>query len=68
MNIIEKLKRERKKQGVSVSEMANRLFVTKGTVYEFEKGQHSPTFSSLEKYARALGLDIEAEIKTLRPE
>ena len=68
MNIIEKLKRERIKQGVTVSEMAKRLGVTKGTVYEFEKGQHSPTHSSLEKYARALGLSIAAEITTPLPE
>ena len=68
MNITEILKRARLKKGVTVKQMAELLGVTKSTVYELEQGKHSPTYSSIQRYAEVLGLDVETVLKQAQPE
>jgi transcriptional regulator with XRE-family HTH domain len=49
----------RRSAGLTQLELANRLGVTPGTVYKWERGSNEPTATNLRDLARALGVSME---------
>lgn len=56
--IISKIKSLRKSQGVTLEELAKRTSLTKGYLSQIESSSKTPPFSTLDKIAYALGVDI----------
>ncbi len=56
--ICKKVKLERTKKDLSQEELAFLAGVNKNTIWKIETGQVSPTIQTLEKIARALGMDF----------
>ena len=56
--LIEQLTRARTKRGISLQALANRLVVTKDTVWNWENGKHDPRLGSIIAYANALGYEL----------
>jgi len=48
----------REKAGLSQSEVARRMGVPQPAIVRFEAGTHSPTLTTLSRYASAIGVDI----------
>src|SRR5262249_22593886 len=53
------LRRERERQGLSLTDMAERTGIDRGTISKLETGKlTNPTIATLRTYARALGLRL----------
>jgi DNA-binding XRE family transcriptional regulator len=58
-NLIERLKRQRIRQGVSLGELARSSEQARSALSRLENGRYAnPTLNTLYRYARALGWDI----------
>lgn len=58
--VIERLKQERLRAGMSRPQAAQRLFVSEPTLYGRERGQHEPsTLADLDRWAALFGLRVE---------
>lgn len=53
------IKEARERKGLSQTELAERLGVTKATVSGYETGASSPTVSTLQKIAKALDIPLK---------
>jgi len=60
-NLLRQLVEARKKEGLSQSEVARRMNVPQSAVVRMESGTHSPTLSTLSRYAAAIGVKLEAK-------
>jgi ribosome-binding protein aMBF1 (putative translation factor) len=60
-NLLRQLVEARKKAGLSQSEVARRMNVPQSAVVRLESGTHSPTLSTLSRYAVAIGVKLEAK-------
>ena len=58
--ISKKIKLERNKRNLSQQDLANLADIDKNTVWKIETGQVSPTISTLEKIAKAFGMDFNS--------
>jgi len=58
----ERLRRERERRGMSIGEVADRIGVSRKTVYEYERGLMDPEIDHAEKLVELLGEDIIGEI------
>ena len=56
--IIEFIKNERIRQGVSQSRLAKESGLSRELIGKFELGKHSPKLSTVEKIGKALDLEI----------
>ncbi len=56
--ISKKIKLERNKRDLSQLELANLAGVDKNTIWKIETGQVSPTLDTIEKIAKALGMEF----------
>lgn len=56
--IIEFIKNERIRQGVSQSRLAKESGLSRELIGKFELGKHSPKLSTIEKIGKALDLEI----------
>lgn len=54
--LIRSLVEIRKNQHLKQSELAKRIGISQSSLSEFESGNHDPYFSSIQRYARALGM------------
>jgi len=54
--LIRSLVEIRKNQRLNQSELAKRIGISQSSLSEFESGNHDPYFSSIQRYARALGM------------
>lgn len=61
--IVNSLIAERKKQGLTQQDIADRTGVKTPNIARFEGKKTTPTFQFLEKYADALGMEIEYTLK-----
>ena len=61
----ERLRRERERRGMSVGEVAERIGVSRKTVYEYERGTMDPEIDHAEKLIEILGEEIIGEIDLL---
>jgi transcriptional regulator with XRE-family HTH domain len=50
---------ERKREGLSMREIARRSGISSGGLCELERGDHSPTLKHLRAWAAALDYDIQ---------
>jgi len=55
MSILTRHKEERKRQKITLKEMAGRLGITPKTLYFYEKGERQISFSLYKKYLNELG-------------
>ena len=53
------LKELRKKQGMTQTELGNKIGVTKSTVSMYESGMHEPDLGTLKKIAETLGVSLD---------
>jgi transcriptional regulator with XRE-family HTH domain len=53
-----KIKEKRKAAGLSQQELEKKSGLPQSHISRLENGQHSPSFASLEKIARALGIPV----------
>ncbi len=60
--VARQLRDARKSQGVSQEELANRLGVSRQQVIQIESGRNSPSFLTIVKYLKALGLYAALQI------
>lgn len=60
-----RLKQLRTKAGLSRQELADKLGLTSVAVYSWERGGASPSFQSLQKLAKVLGVSLD-EFSELR--
>ncbi|MGC9149030.1 MAG: helix-turn-helix domain-containing protein [Sulfolobales archaeon] len=58
----ERLRREREKKGMSIGEVAERIGVSRKTIYEYERGLMDPDIDHAEKLIEILGEEIIGEI------
>ena len=58
MSILETLKKERKRQGLTLSDLALRLGVTEAAICCWENGTRDPKLSMVQRWAKALGLAV----------
>lgn len=56
--ISKKIKLERNKRDLSQLELANLAGVDKNTIWKIETGQVSPTLDTVEKIAKAFGMEF----------
>ena len=61
LSLLEQLIEARKKAGLTQSEVARRMNVPQSAVVRLESGTHSPTLSTLSRYAAAIGVKLEAK-------
>ncbi|MFF8828732.1 helix-turn-helix domain-containing protein [Streptomyces sp. NPDC015131] len=57
----------RKEQGVSLSELARRSAIGKGTLSELESGRRNPTLETLYALTRALGVPLSGVLSAADP-
>lgn len=57
----------REKAGLSQAEVARRMGVPQPAVVRLETGTHSPTLSTLARYAKAIGVDVQV-VPASRPQ
>lgn len=62
MNIIKRIKSERIGQGLTLNELGRKVGMTKQGVYEFERGIKDPRISTLQKFCKALKLNLIIKI------
>jgi ribosome-binding protein aMBF1 (putative translation factor) len=61
LSLLRQLVEARKKAGLTQSEVARRMDVPQSAVVRLESGTHSPTLSTLSRYAAAIGVKLEAK-------
>lgn len=57
--LLESLLEARSRAGLSQSEVARRMGVPQSAIVRLEAGTHSPTLSTLARYASAIGVDLD---------
>ena len=62
-NLVNSLIAERKRQGLTQQDIANRTGVKTPNIARFEAKKTTPTFQFLEKYADALGMEMEYTLR-----
>ncbi|MCQ2536033.1 MAG: helix-turn-helix transcriptional regulator [Lachnospiraceae bacterium] len=62
-SIVNELINERKRQGLTQQDIADRTGVKTPNIARFEGKKTIPTFQFLEKYADALGMELEYTLK-----
>ena len=62
MNIGERIMIARKNAGLTQAELAKRMDIPYQTIGHWERNMSSPKFSSLERLANALGINVETLI------
>ena len=63
MKIVQQLKAERQRQGLSLDELAERTGIAKPNLSRLENSTRTaPTFDTLHRYAQALGKAIRVEL------
>lgn len=63
MRIVQQLKAERQRQGLSLDELAERTGIAKPNLSRLENSTRTaPTFDTLHRYAQALGKAIRVEL------
>jgi DNA-binding XRE family transcriptional regulator len=61
--LVRQLLRARMKAGLTQEEVARRMGTTKSAISRLEGvGKHSPSVSTLRRYARAVGCDVEVRL------
>jgi transcriptional regulator with XRE-family HTH domain len=71
-NLVQQLADLRRKQGLSQREVGRRMGVGQQTISQLENGRshtsnyHSPFLSTLQRYARAVGAEIDFEVVPLK--
>ncbi len=64
--LIAALRAERERQGLSLADLAERAGMDRSGVHKLEIGlNRNPTFTTLSRYARALGTRIEWHLETM---
>ena len=58
-SVLEGLIASRKKAGLTQAEVARRMNVPQSAVVRLESGAHSPTLTTLSRYAAAIGVKLE---------
>jgi ribosome-binding protein aMBF1 (putative translation factor) len=61
LNLLNQLVEARKKSDLTQVEVARRMNVPPSAVVRLEAGTHSPTLSTLSRYAAAIGMKLEAK-------
>jgi ribosome-binding protein aMBF1 (putative translation factor) len=59
ITVLKQLVEARKKAGLSQAEVARRMNVPQSAVVRLESGTHSPTLTTLSRYATAIGVKLE---------
>jgi ribosome-binding protein aMBF1 (putative translation factor) len=59
LTVLKQLVDARKKAGLSQAEVARRMDVPQSAVVRLESGTHSPTLTTLSRYATAIGVKLE---------
>ena len=62
--IMEKLKAERIRQGITQTEMARRMDVSQSHASMLESGKYEPSWKTLSKIARVLDVDLRVVIRS----
>jgi transcriptional regulator with XRE-family HTH domain len=63
--LIAALRAERERQGLSLAELAGRAGIDRAAIHKLEIGlNRNPTFATLERYAHALGAQIQWGLQT----
>ena len=57
--LLESLSEARSRAGFSQTEVARRMGVPQSAIVRLEAGTHSPTLSTLARYASAIGVDLD---------
>ena len=66
--LVEALRRERERQGLSLGEAAKRSGIDKAALSRLEGGQNvNPTWNTLSRYAAALGKEIALALRDVPP-
>ena len=61
--VVEALKHQRQQQGVSLDDLARRTGINKPNLSRLESNRNAtPTFQTLQRYARALGKAVRIEL------
>ena len=60
--LIRRLTALRKRSSLTQLEVAERMGTTQSAVSDFENGEHDPQFSTIQRYARALGMRIHPDV------
>lgn len=63
-NMSNNLKKHRKKLGMSLSEFADWLCISRSSLQEYSKGAGNPTVATIEHLAGKLGLTVEQFVLT----
>ncbi len=59
LSVLRELVEARKKAGLSQSDVARRMDVPQSAIVRLESGAHSPTLTTLSRYAAAIGVTLE---------
>jgi len=59
-----RLRQRRERNGLTQEELAKRTGLTQEMISNLERGKHQPRLDTLEKYARGLGLSVQALLGT----
>lgn len=59
LSVLRELVEARKKAGLSQSDVARRMDVPQSAIVRLESGAHSPTLTTLSRYAAAIGATLE---------
>jgi predicted transcriptional regulator len=60
------LRTARQKAGLSLADLAERTGIDRAALSRLENGAHSPTLTTLTRYAEALGLELKFSLVTTR--
>lgn len=66
MPIMEQLRRERKELGVTQVELAKRVGMTQPQLSNLENMTKSPSWTTINRYAAGLGLDVRIEFRKIK--
>lgn len=66
-SVVNTLRCERLRQGLTQKDLADRLGVVQATVAQFENEFSDPKISTIQRYARALGVPIRLEVEPQLP-
>lgn len=55
---VDALKRTRRRLGISASQVAERMGVSSAVVSRLESGTHEPKFTTVQRYAQAIGCSV----------
>jgi transcriptional regulator with XRE-family HTH domain len=67
MSIMNRLRRAREERGVTVTEVAGRVGLSRPMVSHIEAGRRDPKLSDVERYAAAVGVNLQLEDHSDRP-